>query len=171
MASPPADEAVRLSARPPADVPEFSFDGCSFFARLVDVHDGDTVKVVFELDGTLTKMSLRLTGIDAPEIRTRSASEKAAAVRARDAILVWAAPELFAQGRGYGERTIREVLAAEPVFVHVRCAPFDKYGRVLATMCASDDPSARTLNAHLLSNGYARAYNGGTKEPYAEGST
>jgi len=49
------------------------------------VVDGDTVDVIIDLGFSLLhKIRIRLTGIDAPESRTRDLEEKAAGIRAKE---------------------------------------------------------------------------------------
>src|SRR5690606_3699107 len=56
-------------------------------AKLVDVHDGDTVKVVVLYGEVPFKITIRILGVDTPEItrgRGRLPEEHDAAVKARD---------------------------------------------------------------------------------------
>ena len=56
-------------------------------ARVIDVHDGDTVTVVFLLGGvTPFRINIRLLGIDAPELRGELEIEKIAAKKVRDVV-------------------------------------------------------------------------------------
>ena len=83
--------------------------------RIVDVYDGDTVKVDLDLGfGTwLPGRSIRVAGIDTPEIRTRNKREKRFGYRARD--------------------RMRELLPVGSAQVIVTYSPKpDKYGRILA---------------------------------------
>ena len=54
--------------------------------KVVKVYDGDTVTVAFHLNRVLYKTQIRLWGIDAPEIKGKSETEKAKARLARDAL-------------------------------------------------------------------------------------
>ena len=54
--------------------------------KVVKVYDGDTVTVAFHLNRVLYKTQIRLSGIDAPEIKGKSETEKAKARLARDAL-------------------------------------------------------------------------------------
>ena len=54
------------------DIKSFSFKGDIKEAKVVDVYDGDTVKVVFAVQGKLFKFSCRIQHVDTPEIRTRN---------------------------------------------------------------------------------------------------
>ena len=58
--------------------------------KVVKVYDGDTITVAAYLKGNpqCYRFSVRLRGIDSPEIRTKNESEKAAAILSRDQLLV-----------------------------------------------------------------------------------
>ncbi len=54
-------------------------------ARVVSVYDGDTMTVDAELWAGLTaRTTVRVAGVDTPEIRGECSAEKAQALRARD---------------------------------------------------------------------------------------
>lgn len=53
----------------------------STYARVVNIHDGDTITVVFKFAGAFQKFSVRLDGIDTAELHGELSS---LAVRARD---------------------------------------------------------------------------------------
>ena len=104
--------------------------------RVVKVYDGDTITVASRMpglrDSPIYKFSVRLRGIDTPELRTKDMREKAAAVVARDAL---------------AER----IMGRD---VHLREVGVEKYGRLLADVCLGDE----CMNAWLLENHYGVAY-------------
>jgi micrococcal nuclease len=132
--SPPAPQ---LTERPPAPT--------SGWATLREplVYDGDTLYVfVAALPPELSEMSIRVRGIDAPEIRGDCAAEKAKAIEARDY-----ARSLVSNGHAVTFEN----------FEH------DKYGgRVLADVYV-DGQDLATL---LIAQGLARPYDGGKRQPW-----
>ena len=60
------------------------------FRWLYKVYDGDTITIASKvpglLDSPIYKFSVRLNGIDTPEIKGRNEEEKSIAVKARDAL-------------------------------------------------------------------------------------
>ena len=92
---------------------ELTFEGRICKAKVVDVYDGDTIKIVFPLiendENTLYKWNCRLINVDTPEIRTRNIKEKNFGIIVRD--------------------NLREKILNKVVDVH--CKDFDKYGRLL----------------------------------------
>ena len=147
------------------DTPMFSFDGKQFNARVVAAHDADTVRVVYDTEHEGYKqLILRLYGIDAPEIRSSNKDEKAAAVRARDALLNMMLPGKFPEG--YAEKQVTAVLDKHVALVKVVCRACDKYGRVLAELYDAQGSSKESFNDKLIKAGHAKAYFGKTKQAW-----
>ena len=47
----------------------FSLEGQYKLCKVVDVYDGDTIKVVFDLNGSLYRWTIRMIGYDSPEMK------------------------------------------------------------------------------------------------------
>jgi len=112
-------------------------------AAVVRVIDGDTfVAEAHVWPGQRITVSVRIRGVDAPEMRSRCGLEKAAARNARDKL---------------------EALIGGTV-VHIRNVSGDKYfGRVLADVAtAQGAPVAESL----LEQALAAAYDGGQRVSY-----
>ena len=110
--------------------------------KVTAVYDGDTLTVAARhgRQGIPYRFSVRLSGIDAPEIRgAASADEKRAAIVARDAL--------------------RAAILGELVTLTVYS--FDKYGRLLASV-AHDHKG--DMSNWMLESGHARPYDGGKRE-------
>jgi micrococcal nuclease len=108
--------------------------------KVIKVYDGDTITVASKLPypgAPFQRFSVRLRGVDSPEIKTHSFDEKQAAIKSRDAL-----HELI-----YGKIVILQNVSTE------------KYGRVLADVYIDDI----FVNRWLLDNHYAITYDGGKK--------
>ncbi len=116
-------------------------------ADVLDVLDGDTIAVRATIWlGQAVETHVRLSGIDAPEMRAPCAEEKAKAEAARDL-----ARRLLADGHA----RLLEVQA-------------DKYGgRVRARVQTS---AGADLSQMLLDAGLARPYRGEKRQPWCEGA-
>ena len=131
-------------------VKKFSLEDEVRLAKCVHVYDGDTVQVVFPLQGILYRWSCRLSGVDTPELRTRNKNEKKYGYKVRDAL--------------------REKILNKMIELH--CGEFDKYGRLLGKIYLKTDEqqggsnkdSDLSINQWLIDNEYAFAYDGGTKK-------
>lgn len=91
------------------------------------------------------KWVIRLMGIDTPEIKAKNATEKAAAVAARD----------FLRG-----------LILDKVII-IKCLEFDKYGRLLGNLFTTDN-TTKSLSELMIEKGHAKAYDGGKKEGWGD---
>jgi len=108
--------------------------------QVIKVYDGDTITIASKLPydaSPLYRLSVRLNGIDCPEIKSKDADEKKVAKDARDAL----------SNLIYGKQIRLENVQTE------------KYGRILADVYLDDTH----INNWLITNRYAVAYDGGTK--------
>ena len=127
----------------------FSLAGRCFDAKIVDVHDGDTVTVAMFVNGQLNTYQCRLSGIDAPELRPRRD------VVGRDVIIA----------NAQASRDYLSSLVPEDRMVVVKVSDEkEKYGRLLVTLYSRTQQ--QDLNTMMLESGHAQKYNGGTKDPY-----
>ena len=65
----------KLSKSSKNDVPLFSLEGRKVWVKVVGVYDADTCRVVLFLEGKLSQFSVRLSGIDTPEMRPVEANQ------------------------------------------------------------------------------------------------
>lgn len=115
---------------------------------VVKVYDGDTITIVSRLpyeDSPYYKFSIRLAGIDTPEIKGKSEQEKIKAVQARDALATL-------------------ILNKCVILKNIQT---EKYGRILADVYLDD----LHLNKWLIEQGHAVPYNGGTKGTWVQDAT
>ena len=125
------------------------------YGKVVKVYDGDTITVATPLDNTrapIYRFSVRLRGIDSPEIRGSSLKEKAAALAARDAL---------------SAKVLNQMVFLQNIDT-------EKYGRVLADVYLEEPGSGsglskgpgaekQSISEWMLENYYAVAYDGGAK--------
>ena len=113
------------------------------------VVDGDTIDVSIDLGFDLIKKErVRIAGIDTPEKRTRDLEEKALGLDATE----WMKKNLEDTIAGDDELTIRTELVGG----------MGKYGRLLGWLYVGE--SDVSLNEIMIEQGYAWAYDGGTKQ-------
>tara|TARA_Y100000816_G_scaffold82343_1_gene56412 strand:+ start:118 stop:603 length:486 start_codon:yes stop_codon:yes gene_type:complete len=144
----------------------FSFNYQTLEGKVVEVYDGDTVKVVlpFILENPKSKYKIfqkifknrkivkfykwtcRLSGIDTPELRTKNTKEKELAYLVRDKLR---------------EKILNNVLI-------IKCGVFDKYGRLLVTLYENQEHlnNNKSINEWLITNNYAKEYDGGKKQEW-----
>jgi len=113
------------------------------------VVDGDTIDVTIDLGFDLYKKErVRIAGVDTPEKRTRDLEEKELGLDATN----WMKENLEGAIDGDDELTIRTELKGG----------VGKYGRLLGWLYVGDEEIS--LNELMIQEGYAWAYDGGTKQ-------
>lgn len=132
---------------------DFSFENETRVGKVVSVYDGDTVRVVFyqnhppKENETPIMCSVRLSGIDTPEIKTKNEKEKQAGYKARNRLI--------------------ELINYE--LVNIQFGKNDKYGRPLVTLFNMKEKNlifARSINNRLVLEGHAYTYFGKTKKQF-----
>ena len=117
--------------------------------EITKVLDGDTIDVLIDLGFDLFKKErVRIAGVDTPEKRTRDLEEKALGIDATN----WLKEILESTLAGDDELTIRTELVGG----------VGKYGRLLGWLYVGE--SVVSLNEQMIIEGYAHAYDGGTKD-------
>ena len=112
------------------------------------VVDGDTIDVTIDLGFDLYKKErVRVAGVDTPEKRTRDLEEKALGIDATN----WLKEKLEGAISGDDDLVIRTELVGG----------VGKYGRLLGWLYIGD--ANVSLNERMIDEGYAWAYDGGTK--------
>jgi micrococcal nuclease len=113
------------------------------------VVDGDTIDVTIDLGFDLFKKErVRVAGVDTPEKRTRDLEEKELGIEATN----WLKEKLDGAISGDDDLVIRTELVGG----------MGKYGRLLGWLYIGD--SELSLNEIMIEEGYAWAYDGGTKQ-------
>ena len=111
--------------------------------------DGDTIDVTIDLGFDLYKKErVRVAGVDTPEKRTKDPEEKALGYDATN----WLAEKLEGAISGDDELVVRTELVGG----------VGKYGRLLGWLYIGD--AEVSLNEVMITEGYAWAYDGGTKQ-------
>ena len=117
--------------------------------KIVKVLDGDTIDVLIDLGFDLYKKErVRIAGVDTPEKRTRDLEEKELGIHATN----WMKDKLTETIKGDEELTIRTELKGGT----------GKYGRLLGWLYIGE--ADVSLNEQMITEGYAWAYDGGTKQ-------
>ena len=110
------------------------------FAKVIKIYDGDTITVAAKLPfktSPIYRFSVRLRGIDSPEIKGTSEQECKQAIKSRDAL----------HNLIFGK------------IIEIRNNGKEKYGRLLADIYYNDIH----INKWMDDQGYAVKYEGGKK--------
>ena len=119
-----------------------------YIYRIKEIHkvvDGDTIDASIDLgfDISLEKR-IRLAGVDTPESRTTDLKEKAMGLESKE----WLKKKL----EGAKDIIIKTELPDST----------EKYGRIIGHLYINSE--ATSLNDQMIDEGYALAYDGGTKK-------
>jgi endonuclease YncB( thermonuclease family) len=125
-------------------------DTCIFippvkYGKVIKVYDGDTITIASKLDfenSPIYRFSVRLAGIDSPEMKANSNIEKVLANKSQTALF---------------NMLMNQKVRLENVTI-------EKYGRLLADVYYDDIH----VNKWMIDNNFAVPYDGGKKERPAE---
>ena len=127
------------------------------YGKVIKVYDGDTITIATKFtypNNVFHRFSVRIKGIDTPEIRRKNKKEKEFAILAKNCV---------------------SKLALNKI-VELKNIDKEKYGRILADVYVLsfddtlDPKNAKKINIseYLLKKKLAVAYNGGTKKNWDE---
>lgn len=152
----------------------FSLSGKVFNCKVVNVYDADTCKVVFYLNDELVKYTLRLKGIDTPEMKPPSSDKNRKiqikeAKRSRNRLIQLSTDCDLELELDLSKSKIQNLINSNKKIIKIRCEEFDKYGRLLASLFSNDSNDSDkdiSFNEILIKEGYAYKYEGGTKKKF-----
>ena len=123
------------------NIKKFSFENYETIIKVIKVIDGDTITAIFKFKDEFYKSNFRLNGIDTAEIHSKNENIKKIATDAKKYLT-----NLI---------TNKNLKAT---FLN-----FDKYGRILINIFLDTN---ELVSDNLINGGYAKKYNGGTKESW-----
>jgi endonuclease YncB( thermonuclease family) len=147
----------------------FSLNNSIKMCKVVDVYDADTCHCVFYIDNKIHKFVCRLIGIDSPEIKPSKNIENRdkhvdAAIRSRNRLIQLLTNIDIVIDTPYKKKQIKNMMKNNTKLMYIKCGEFDKYGRLLVEIVEKqDDFDNVTINSILISEGHAKAYDGGKK--------
>ena len=140
---------IEMNKINPEMVSYFSFKGKVLMAKPCHIYDGDTFSICFSHNNEIMKWRCRCLGYDSPEMKPllknlNRDKEKELAKLAKARL-----EELLTANASNG-------------LVKVICGDFDKYGRILVTVCCYN--SAESINDIMIKEGHGKIYDGGKKD-------
>jgi endonuclease YncB( thermonuclease family) len=123
------------------EIKKFSFENYETYIKIIKIIDGDTITAIFKFKDEFYKSNFRLNNIDTPEIHSKDLNIKLLAAESKKFLF---------------NLVINKNLKAK--FLN-----FDKYGRILIDIYLEDGD---TVSNKLINGGYAKKYNGRTKESF-----
>jgi endonuclease YncB( thermonuclease family) len=155
-----------------ASVPQFSLMGQNVSAKLIDCYDGDTFRAALFLGGSLYQFSCRMRGYDTPEIAPplnfpNREKEKAAAIKAKQALLSWLITGPIPLNVPITNKQLDDLVSKNKKIITLSCKEFDKYGRILVDVVVN----GTNVNKWMVDSNYGYTYNGGTRASWTIDAT
>lgn len=152
-----------------SDIPQFSLNGLKTSGKIVEIYDGDTCKIVLLINNILQKFNCRINGIDTPEMKpllskSNREIEIKNAYRCRNRLIQLCTSTSVSANTDIDSDIKKVSLDTNTKIVHVECLEFDKYGRLLVNIY--DTFKSMSYNEILVNEGFAKKYNGGTKDEF-----
>lgn len=149
------------------DVPEFSLNGIKTLGKVVDIYDGDSCKIILLNGNVLMRFNCRLKFIDTPEMKPSKNKpnreiEIKNAIKCRNKLLQLTTSCNINLDDNLSKLQITKLMKLNNKVIKVQCHEFDKYGRLLVELIVND----KTANDILVEEGFAKSYNGGTKDVF-----
>jgi len=133
------------------DIPLYTINNIKCEGRVVDVYDGDTITIVFPLNGVLQKHKIRLYGINAPELK---GSTHEAGLTSRNFLLSQILDKDINLSKEYTRVEIVTMLKDLKKVLTFELMGYEKYGRLLAKIYDKEE----CLNDLMVLQGYAEEY-------------
>jgi endonuclease YncB( thermonuclease family) len=149
------------------DIELFSLNGQNIFGKIVEMYDGDTCKIVLLNNNNLQKFNCRLLGLDTPEMKPpidkpNRDIEILNAHKCRNKLLQLTTTCNCDLNAVLKKNEVKSLLLNNKKIILVKCHEFDKYGRLLVEL--TDNENNKTYNQILIDEGFAKSYDGGTKD-------
>jgi endonuclease YncB( thermonuclease family) len=152
----------------------FSLKGKEFNCKIVNVYDADTCRAVFFFNDELVKYTIRLKGVDSPEIRPPSKDKYRhyqiiAAKKSRNRLIQLSTDCNLEIESELSKSKIQKLINDNKKIIKIKCEEFDKYGRLLGSLYNNDYElcnNTESINKQLIKEGYAYEYDGGTKTKF-----
>ena len=155
-------KAKRFSSFSYDSLPEWSLNGKSFFTKILDIYDGDTVTICVKINDSYCRMSCRLIGLDTPELRSQDEEEKIAAKKAKNHLVHLLTNQHIPDD--CSRKQVREICEKNQQVFWVDCFSFDKYGRLLIRI----SKEGFNINQKMIDDGFAGEYDGKTKTKWSD---
>jgi endonuclease YncB( thermonuclease family) len=150
------------------DVDYFSFKNMEFYAKIVDVYDGDTCTVIFKFHDEIVKFKCRCIGYDSPEMKpSKTISDDVRLIlisnahKSKNYFINQLTSIDIDPNTEYLKKETKELLNNNKKIIKIKTHDWDKYGRLLTEFY---NDKGECVNDLMIKNCYGYAYDGGTKK-------
>ena len=148
-------------------IPLFDLKGEEYYAKVVDVYDGDTCTIVIRFKDEWTKFKLRALGYDTPEMKPPKNDKKRdklidMAIKSRNYYISRITNCQIELDKHYSKKELHQLLKLNTKLIKVKSHGWDKYGRFLGEIFVN----GININEEMIIKKYGYKYDGGTKESF-----
>lgn len=160
---------VQITECTDANTPLLTLKGTDTYCKALNVHDGDTLKLALDIQGTFVKIIARIKGIDTPELSPPQTLENRKelverAFRARNRLIQLVSDANISLEDKLSKADITMLMNKNKRLIRVLLHEADKYGRTLVEF--PDD----NIASKLIEEGLAFHYDGGRKQSFGTNS-
>jgi len=137
---------------------DFNFNDYVNYCRVINILDGDTIKVIINVFGNFYKITLRLNGIDCCETKSKNQDNKDLGIKAKLRLFNIITNKEITNDK----KEIKKELNNNTYLIWGKFLDFDKYGRVLADIYKNKDDTL-SISEILINEKLAYYYDGKTK--------
>ena len=142
------------------NAPEFSLNNIKTYARVVSIHDGDTITLIIPFLDNYYKFHCRLNNLDTCEMTSKNDKIKEFAIKAKNLIINLITDKVLTINQT--KKQINTDLSNDVYLIWINCYNFDKYGRLLIDAYKTDKDNI-TFSEILINEKLAYRYGGKKK--------
>jgi endonuclease YncB( thermonuclease family) len=144
------------------NTPLFSFNGVNCMSRVVDITDGDTIKVIINFKDEYYKIIVRLNDIDTCETKSKCDENKKLGIDAKKRLYNLITDKELDIDNNAIKKYIKNEFLNNCYLIYLKCYDFDKYGRVLGDIYKNENDTI-SYSSILVKERLAYIYGGKTK--------
>lgn len=137
----PSNHPIDLNSIDISTVKNFTFDGIVTDCKVIDVIDGDTIKVMLLFNDKPILLNIRMFGYDAPSIKSKKSSQKTSTngKRAKQMLINLVTDCSDKINENTRSKDITKIIRAEnKKIVKIHLMDFDKYDEIFAKIYLAD---------------------------------
>jgi endonuclease YncB( thermonuclease family) len=149
-------EPIDLNDYDISNVKNFTFNGIVTDAKVVDIINGDTCKVLMNINNQPNIYSIKMYGYNAPNIKKKSSNYEARYARYELACLVTSISEIINENTKSADIT-KIIQKHNKKIIQIHLMDFDRYDTIYAKIYLEDQK--KYVNDIMIENGVVYPYN------------
>lgn len=150
------EEPIDLNTYDISNVKDFTFNGIVTNAKVVDIINGDTCKVLMNINNQPNIYSIKMYGYNAPNIKKKSSNYEGRYARYELACLVTSISEIINENTKSVDIT-KIIQKHNKKIIQIHLMDFDRYDTIYAKIYLEDQK--KYVNDIMIENGVVYPYN------------